>query len=175
MEDTLKFLKELQMELKTQDNDAQASPRFWTVGDYRMVNCAEGFEDDFVINLPELDFSGSLEEIKELITDRTEEGDEELQEYVEEHGELKDWEEDVVLDYLRDNVDNSVSVITVREEHFVVENTMFITKEEARLHIKQNSHHYSPRVHTYAMTAYRASKVERLWEILENFDWDSIK
>ncbi|ATC49366.1 hypothetical protein CLI97_00029 [Bacillus velezensis] len=34
MNQDIQFLKELQQELKNQDNDGQAAPRFWTVGDY---------------------------------------------------------------------------------------------------------------------------------------------
>lgn len=34
MNQDIQFLKELQQELKDQDNDCQAAPRFWTVGDY---------------------------------------------------------------------------------------------------------------------------------------------
>lgn len=52
---------------------------------------------------------------------------------------------------------------------------MFLTKAEAKRHIRLNKHHYTSEAHTYAMTALRAPKVERLLKILETFDWDSIK
>lgn len=52
---------------------------------------------------------------------------------------------------------------------------MFLTKEEAKQHLKVNHYHYTSKAHTYAMTAWRAPKVERLLKILETFDWDSIE
>jgi hypothetical protein len=52
---------------------------------------------------------------------------------------------------------------------------MFLTKQEAKDHIRLNHYHYTDEVHTYAMTAWRAPKVERLLNILETFDWDKLK
>jgi site-specific recombinase XerD len=51
----------------------------------------------------------------------------------------------------------------------------FLTKEEAKQHLEANSHHYSSEAHTYAMTAWRAPKVERLLQILETMDWDAFE
>lgn len=52
---------------------------------------------------------------------------------------------------------------------------MFLTKAEAKRHIRLNKHHYTSETHTYVMTAWRAPKVERLLNILETFDWKSIE
>jgi len=52
---------------------------------------------------------------------------------------------------------------------------MFLTKAEAKKHIQLNHYHYSPKAHTYAMTAWRAPTIERLLKILENFEWDKIE
>ena len=102
----IEFLKELQKELRTQDTDVQAAPRFWGIGDYRIAFNCEGEEE---------------------------------------------------------------------EEHFVHENTMFLTKKGAKEHLEINYYHYSKRAHTFAMTAWRSPQVEQLMKILENCDFDSMK
>lgn len=64
MKEDIKFLKELQNELNTQDHDAQAAPRYWTVGDYKMVNCPEGCHEEYYISAPNRE---CFEEIELLI------------------------------------------------------------------------------------------------------------
>ena len=78
------------------------------------------------------------------------------------------------MDWLQEYYDEDAYLIPVREEHIIHPNTMFLTKAEAKRHIELNHYHYSPKAHTYAMTAWRAPKVEKLLKILENFDWDSV-
>ena len=53
-------------------------------------------------------------------------------------------------------------------------NTLFITLRDARRHIESNSYHYR-NPHTYAMTAFRSPSVEKLWEILQTIDWNSVQ
>lgn len=57
-------------------------------------------------------------------------------------------------------------------EEYIVPDTMFITKEEAKEHLEKNKHHYSSKAHTYAMTAWRSPSVKKLFEILMNADWE---
>ncbi|WP_232351005.1 hypothetical protein [Bacillus halotolerans] len=78
------------------------------------------------------------------------------------------------LDWIYEYVDSGADLIPETEVHYIYQNTMFLTKAEAKEHIKQNHYHYTKKVHTYAMTAWRAPKVERLLKILETFDWSSI-
>jgi len=165
------FLKELQEELKTQNHDSQASPRFWTVGDYKMSPCPEGCHDSYYVSAPNIDYYGELNDLLEEIK---EDGFEDLSdEAIEEFKEIgceisaKNW--------LKENKDVEVELIPVQEEHFIHPNTMFLTKAEAKKHIELNHYHYSSQAHTYAMTAWRAPKVERLIKVLESFNWDSLK
>lgn len=73
MEKDILFLKELQQELLTQEHDSQASPRFWTIGDYKMISCSERFQDCCYMCLPKSDYYGDINEllkdIKEEITE----------------------------------------------------------------------------------------------------------
>ncbi|MCY9339024.1 hypothetical protein MOF28_11770 [Bacillus haynesii] len=98
------------------------------------------------------------------------------EEMLEELREIYDLEdESEMLEWIDENDNDDTFPIFEIEESFIVPNTMFLTKKEAKEHIKQNQHHYTKKVHTYAMTAWRAPKVQRLLTILETFDWDSIE
>ncbi|WP_081398147.1 MULTISPECIES: hypothetical protein [Paenibacillus] len=52
MSTDIEFLKELQAELNNQANDCQAAPGFWTVGDYRWVECSSDNAERFSVYLP---------------------------------------------------------------------------------------------------------------------------
>ncbi len=168
MDETIKFLKELQQELKAQDHDSQASPRYWTIGDYKMVPCPEGCEDEYHVSAPNRDYYGSLDD---LLNDIRKEEYENYSDGVKE--EFQDIGCEIsAINWLKKHYDEDAEIVPVVEEHFIHPNTMFLTKAEAKRHIELNHHHYSSKVHTYAMTAWRAPKVERLLNILETFDWN---
>lgn len=73
-----------------------------------------------------------------------------------------------------DTVSNSLDLIPVRKESYIVPNTMFITKAEAEEYIKRYGYNHSSNVHTYAMTALRSPSVNRLFNLLETFNWDAM-
>lgn len=170
MNEDIQFFKELQNELKTQNHDCQATPRFWVVGDYKMVACPEGCQDRYDINAPTRDYYGSLDDLLENIK---EEGFEDYPDCAIDEFEEIDCELSS-LDWIREYYDPDAELVPVREEHFIRENTMFITKDDAKKHIEANYYHYTNKAHTYAMTAWRSPKVEKLWKILETFEWDKI-
>lgn len=170
MQGDIRFLKELQQELKNQETDCQAFPRYWTIGDYRMIPCPEGCEEEYYVCIPNRDYYGSLDNLlnqikKEDFEDLSNIAIEGFKEITCEVSAEK---------WLKEHYDSDTYLIPVKEEHFIHPNTMFLTKAEAKKHLELNNYHYSPKAHTYAMTAWRAPKVERLFKILESFDWDSI-
>lgn len=174
MKEDIQFLKELQQELLTQDHDSQAAPRFWTVGDYKVQGCPEGCHDTYWVGLPNRDYHGDLDDLLDSIEEEIEDDEEFSEEAKEEFHEIDD-DLDSTLDWIKEYYDEDAYLIPVREEHIIHSNTMFLTKDEAKRHIQLNHYHYSPKAHTYAMTAWRAPKVERLFKILESFDWDKIE
>lgn len=162
------FLKELQNELKTQETDCQASPRFWAVGDYRWVECHEDNAERFSVYLPNDGESYEVNYFLKEILEKDELSEDELR-------DLEDVScEESALDWIQKYYDDGASIHPERKEHCIKENTMFLTKAEAKKHIEINYYHYTSEAHTYAMTAWRAPKVERLLKILETFDWDSL-
>ena len=177
-EEVVSFLKDLQTELRSQPTDCQASPRFWTIGDYEIVDCSEGCHDLYEIILPrggEFDNYKIEDFVKEVLSESSEMTDEDSKEKLKEIvGDDDSYDYDDVLDWAKENVDKEAYLLPCRRQHIVKPNTMFITKEEARNHLKANHYHYTKEAHTYAMTAWRAPRVEKLWKILEEADWDEI-
>jgi len=166
--DTLHFLKKLQQELKTQDTDCQANPRFWVVAQYEWQithpDCAEKWfyvdeEGTSIENANKviefLDDCGCFEDNddKEKLTNMIDGG--------MWHSEFDD--------YVEENY--NINYIPMQKVHVIKPNTMFITKQGCRDHIERNHYHYNETVYTYAMTAWRAPKVKKLFDILYNEDW----
>ncbi|MFW5438862.1 hypothetical protein [Paenibacillus apiarius] len=169
MNDDIQFLKDLQKELNNQANDCQAAPRFWSVGDYKWVECSSDNAERFSVYLPAAGESHEINYFLKKVMDKDELSDEARDELEEIGCEV------TAIEWIHKHHDEDATLHPEREEHFVRDNTMFLTKTEAKIHIELNHYHYTDRVHTYAMTAWRAPKVERLLNILTTFDWDSIK
>ncbi|MET3209726.1 UNVERIFIED_CONTAM: hypothetical protein ABIC26_002673 [Paenibacillus sp. PvR008] len=168
MNEDVKFLKELQQELNTQENDCQASPRFWTVGDYKWVECSDDNAERHSVYLPQDGESYEINYFLKEILDRDELEPDAL-EALEEVGC-----EETAHEWIAEHYDEGASLHPERQEHFIRQNTMFLTKDEAKRHIEANHYHYTSKAHTYAMTAWRAPKVERLLKILSEYDFDTL-
>ncbi|QXW83581.1 hypothetical protein [Bacillus sp. LJBS17] len=167
MNQDIQFLKELQQELKNQDSDGQAAPRFWTVGDYEWVEARAENAERYSVYLPYIAEAYALDDYLEDLKEDSELSKEALT-------ELKNDDCDNPIEWIQKYIDEEAELIPERKVHIVRPDTMFLTKEEAKRHINLNKHHYTSEVHTYAMTAWRARKVERLLKVLKTFDWDSI-
>lgn len=167
----IQFLKDLQYELNTQEVDCQASPKFWTVGDYEWVESSSDNSERVSVFLPE---PAEAYEINELLKEIKDDDFEELEEEaIEEFKEIEC--DDSALDWIVKHYDEGAYMFYEKKQHCIHPNTMFLTKEEAKRHIELNHYHYTKEAHTYAMTAWRAPKVERLFKILETLDWNEIE
>lgn len=179
------FLKELQHQMLTQDTVGQASPRFWVV---RHKVRQYGIEDGYAVDGVEVVhncemLAENLKELYEYLRDTKDDlkikyNNDIVEEYVV-IGENTDEEQyfyDIreLVDYMIDELeyDNSLYMVNYKDEYVIAEDTMFITLEECRKHIECNGHHYNE-PHPYAMTAWRSPQVKRLYEILENTNWDN--
>lgn len=175
MKDTLQFLKELQHERNTQPNDGNADPVFWVLRDYKWEVTEEGYEDRTSIYDMGFGESTSIDDyIDEIVngerkSDFTEEQINELQESVEWDGASG------LLEWVQEHTNDDCYLIHEKEIAFIVPNTLFLTKSEAKKHIEIYHYNYTDKVHTYAMTVLRSPVVEKLLNVLETFDWDSIE
>jgi len=179
MNDDIQFLKDLQATMNHEnqhDSDGQASPRFWSIMNYRTVPGHPDYDNghtEYFFNDGDHVTFGNFEDLKEFLDEYFEDDlnvDEELQELLNNKDFSGLWE------YVEENLndDGYFNDVFVKEEEFIMPDTMFLTKEEAKRHLELNHYHYSSKAHTYAMTAWRAPKVERLMKILSEFDFDTL-
>jgi len=169
------FLKDLQKDMLAQETDGQASPRYWAIMDYRWVSAPD--DDAERVSL----FSPNSYEIEPIVEYLEHLKEEMLDDLNISQGDLVALKEhlyfgeyDEILDWVHEHHDSEYILIYEREESFIVPNTFFLTKREAKEHLKNNSHHYTDKAHTYAMTAWRSGQVRELYRILETIDWDSV-
>lgn len=190
----LEFLQELQNELNTQDDLCQANPRFWVIkGSEKLYNVdeADGYElydADCCETIAE-----NMEEIYKYIRD------EELDEICECDGikreisyepptffgtgvikitETEDKSNYIELESLEDirvwlneYTNRNFNVISYKTVDKTYEDTMFLTQKDAEEHLRSNYYHYSDDAHTYAMTAWRSPRVEKLLNILSTVNF----
>lgn len=178
------FLKQLQHEMLTQDHVCQANPRFWVVmqtvrdywvdDDYNGICIYDTYDSERI-------FEGDLDD-PELISWLKEEFD-----VIEKIECYNGWIDIICKDekgyYISDihNIENffeeydavRYNVCYYRDREEIVPNTMFLTLRECKEHIERNHYHYN-KPHSYAMTAWRSPQVSRLYEILENTNWDNV-
>lgn len=174
MKEEIQFLKELQQELKTQEVDCQAAPRFWSIMDYKWVVTEEGHEDRITLYDSDAYETVELNEyVEEILNGERKENflEDEIEElqYEHEHGSPSD-----VYDWIETYDESRYYPVYEEQVSFIAPNTLFLTKAEAKKHLEVNHYHYTSKAHTYAMTAWRAPKMERLIKILETFDWDAV-
>lgn len=168
--DDLEFLSDLQQELKTQEIDSQAAPRFWVVRQWEKRVTHSDLSDGQLVVI----FDGDYTEFD----DESDMNDfiDFMEEYhKEEWGSIKDKKHyenmSDLIEILEEEEFDGFTIYDYEKIAVIKKNTMFLTKQEAKEHIKANYYHYNKTVHTYAMTAWRAPKVERLLKLLETFDF----
>lgn len=192
-DEEISFLKELQKEMNTQDNVSQANPRFWVIkGTEKLYNVEDedGFElydkDDcetVADNMKEILEFIKNDLLEDICSDSGVEYKLSLQEGIFNDSILVQWLEDEyeeeeeletqedVANWIKKFGYDEYEVITYKIIPKIYENTMFLTQEDAENHLKSNDYHYSDDAHTYAMTAWRSPRVEKLVGILQKVDW----
>lgn len=187
----IEFLKQLQKELLTQDTLGQANPRFWAIKQPKRIYGTDLDYDGREIIYDGESIGDSLEDLYEVLLDNHEDlnisySNKGLVETVTIIDEDNEWGDDKIIiydieeliEYMIDDLDynhDQIRLIEYKEEHVIVEDTMFLTLRECQNHLKVNSHHYHKDAYPYAMTAWRSPQVERLISILEKTNWDNIK
>lgn len=190
-QEEIDFLKELQKEMNTQDTDCQAAPRFWVV----IQETKEYVGEDYgsCVDLVTIDGDTAVENanVKDIVDYFMEEYKDDIEEnritinhtpyycevfILDEDGETEEEESlhdiDDVIEFFKEH--NIITKDYYRTAWYNVNgticpDTMFITKESCKEHIRLNNYHYcNPR--TYAMTAWRSPEVKMLWDILEKID-----
>lgn len=177
--EAIEFLIDLQNELKTQDKDSQAEPRFWVIMDYRIVPTHEDYDMDYISyyhNDGDHTEFKTVEDLKEFLDEYYLDSDNDETSRLQNLLENDNLSFEELWEFVTEHLSNNdfFNEVPVKKESYIVPDTMFLTKEEARNHLKSNRHHYTSKAHTYAMTAWRAPKVGKLLEILETFDFKAL-
>ena len=186
--ETIGFLKQLQHEMKTQDHQYQAHPRFWTVGHYKWELAREGEGDRLAYYDPNAAEYGSVESLREdffeKLNSMKEEGMSE-EDILDELGvnhdtyffdDLKNVEDDDYdfIEIYKAYVDDEIDYFDERKVHVCNNDTFFLTKSECQRHIDANYYHYFE-PHTYARTLFRCPTMNKLIRIIEETDWDKVE
>ena len=83
MTEDIQFLKDLQKELQAQDHDCQAAPRFWTVGDFRMVECSDDNHEHYHVHLPNKEYDGDADDFMKRVKEEIESDEDFSEEAIE--------------------------------------------------------------------------------------------
>lgn len=176
-EDEIRFLKELQKEMNTQDNLGQADPRYWVIRDFSKVygerlNNPDGF------TVFDSDDGSEVCEIEYRMFGTSEMVDEILKEFEEKEYELSEedrqriydtWDLDSLIEVLVE-LDFSVAQYEIVPKY----SGMFLTQKAAEEHLRANYYHYSDNATTYAMTAWRSKEADMLYKILHSVDFEQL-
>ncbi|MGF0347678.1 hypothetical protein ACQR3P_28975 [Rhodococcus sp. IEGM1300] len=161
------------------DYDCQASPRFWMIMDYREVVGNVDYDDGrnvLVHNDGDFTEFNDKDDIREHFNEYLDEDDEnvysELYAILDNENKSYDDAVEYVLENL--NKDGHFEELFMRQESFLSYNGFFLTKQEAKEHLKSNSHHYTSNAHTFAMTAWRSPQVTEIYRLLHQADFKKL-
>lgn len=182
MESNTEFLKKLKNELINQPTDGNASPRFWVIAQNEKIIAPDGYEEgqDLIYDDGEISIMHSASDVLNIINDMVDDSNDiysqiytDVKEHINDNSTLE-YIFDVITNlsykYPKDSILSNFRMESYTIIHKIKENTMFITKEDAINHLKNNSHHYNSTAHTYAMTAFRSQAYSNLLSILSNPD-----
>lgn len=163
------------------DYDCQASPRFWMIMDYREVVGVQDYDDGRnVLTFNNGDFVKMKDkaDIRDHFNDFLEDEEGEESKFSELYQILDDDDKsyDDAVEYILENLnsDGYYDEIFLKKESLLSPNGFFLTKQEAKEHLKGNSHHYTSDAHTYAMTAWRSPQVTQVYQLLHQLDFNKL-
>lgn len=176
-EDEIRFLKELQKEMNTQDSCGQADPRYWVIRDFDKVygeklNNPDGF------TVYDSDDGNEVYEIEYRIFGSSKMADEILKKLEEQEYELSDDDKQTICDaYDLDSLIEALEELgfsVVQYEIVPKYSGMFLTQKAAEEHLKKNYYHYADNATTYAMTAWRSREADVLYKLLRSVDFEQL-
>ena len=191
----IEFLKKLSEAMRTQEHDCQAAPRFWVVAQSVKEYVGEDYGSHVDLVTEDGDTVIENANVKNVVDYFMKEYSDEVKERRITINHTSSYCEIFVLDKENEEAEEEETlfdvddVIRFFEEHDIISDsyyrtiyynindasicpdTMFITKESCKNHIRLNGYHYH-NPHTYAMTAWRSPEVEKLWKLLEETDWE---
>ena len=188
--DDVKFLKELQKEINTEDNGGTANPRYWVIRQPERIYNLDEDEANYYMFIDEYDHQElSLDDLKVMLEDTDDDNLKSVEvkdgvltfEYFDKYLEkIETYDIDFNNLYTdgRDKIlellEFEVRVIYYSELDVTVDNCMFLTQIDAENHLRANDYHYHEEARTYCMHGWRNPRFERLINILSKTDFDSM-
>ena len=174
-QDDILFLKALQQEMNTQDEQSQADPRYWTIiGTEREFGIDEEQAENSLFYMDDTCVAESVEEFAKLIQSHIP-----AVKSVQFHKGWNTYVEVVLEDKEKRFLYKSTDFIELYEDYGIelkVRNyrvvtrvypgLFFLTRKEAEEHLEKNFYLFFSDARTYAMTAWRARQVSQLYRIL---------
>ena len=169
-QEDLDFLKDLQHELLTQENDGTADPLYWGVMEEETVGVPDGCGDPIIYmgDGVTMETEEAVKYIEEnYVADLDEANREEWEQNID-----KDDMDDVVM-FLNDNLDeHEVRIVWEKKQEVISRETgAFLTKRACKEYIERFGYNHN-KPHTYAMCAYRNFELERLLKILKTMKFE---
>lgn len=170
----IEFLRELQHELNTQEDEIQAAPRFWgIIEDVDYPTDEDHADNEYIYFYDDgdtLTYDETVEYVESVIEDYDKDIIDDWFNNVKNNYELED-----LCIWIRETLDCDVEVCySLNTERISTQTGCFLTKRAAKLHLAQNGYHYN-NGKTYAMTAWRNPEFERVLNILQKMNLDDIK
>lgn len=195
-DDERMFLLQLQNELNTQDTLSQADPRYWVIaGREKMYHIEASEANGYELYDSECceTVADTLEECKKYIEETlldeindsdglhrslTIKTDPVYGKYIlvvwvenDETHRKSLYDSDDVAEWLDEMGYAEYKVIPYKYIPKIYSDTMFLTEKDAREHLKSNEYHYDETAHTYAMTAWRSPRMDKLLQILRQVEF----
>ena len=165
--DDIKFLKELAIELKTQDRQYTAKPVFYQIAEQKKII---GIDPDYADNQIVCSYNGDewegeFEEVCDRLAEHFEldTSDEDFQ-FIKEYGTY-----DELIEYIEKKTGYD-QLYTTGYDYYTEYKNAFLTNKACEKHLKENQHHYDKEnSYVYGSHAWRNPELERLLEIVEKF------
>jgi hypothetical protein len=182
------FLKQLQLNMNTQDHICQADPRYWVIRDYAKVygenlNNYDGLEiyvykDGGPVNVL-LDNSNITNDIEKML-------DAIINELVSclyiDKDSITEEQKQVIIDYSYDlysmveEFNNTVDEVELSIQQYGLipfDTNVFFSHQEAKDYLASREYKFSSKAHTYALTT-ESSEINKLFKILHEVDFDKL-
>lgn len=176
--DEIQFLKSLQKEMNTQDTLSQADPRYWVIRDLKKIYgehmnnpdgytfyCIDDCQDVFEFKSTTLE-DDEIAYVASYFTDN-----------YNNDFKKEDFANVTDLDSLKELLDEKGygdDFAVLEYEIYPDYSGFFLTHKMAETHLRNNAHHYNKDATTYAMTAWRNPETDKLYQILQSVDFDSL-
>jgi len=166
----IEFLRNLQQEIQVGDKEATAAPNFWMIQQSDSIYGDKLNNPDGMVVIDSS--SGESQEIQydfEIVKKYL------IENEICNEQELSDCAEVLeLLDHAKENLGEFI-VLEYQNYEYLASNALFLTKDECKKHLAENSHHYHEEAHSYGMCGWRSHNFARLMDIVPNVDFSTLE